>query len=175
MQQMRKQAKILKQSSMNKFNALNTTIQRLSNHDFPTNFGFKRAFYRLFGEDKRTFKFELTHHMKNLETQLNKETLHEEDSKSTFRMTNAQFQKFIHSENRLKRLNDRKLQIQECKVQDVKALDASSRYTDISGIVSDKGNIHCSKNDYSKICNVQSSEKQSSTSGNVGQGMNAIK
>ncbi|GJS55382.1 hypothetical protein Tco_0628744 [Tanacetum coccineum] len=36
--------------------------------------------------------------MKNLETQLNKETLHEKDSKSTIRMINTRFQKFIHLE-----------------------------------------------------------------------------
>nr|GEV50962.1 hypothetical protein [Tanacetum cinerariifolium] len=36
--------------------------------------------------------------MKNLETQLNKQTLYEKVSKSTFRILNAQFQKFIHSE-----------------------------------------------------------------------------
>ncbi|GKB97813.1 hypothetical protein Tco_0983950 [Tanacetum coccineum] len=133
--------------------------------------------------------------MKTLQTQLNKETLQEKDSKSTIRVINAQFQKFIHSEmlkssnydsnaqevrknfkqytrmeaqsfkdliiqhmdsieqciverarheqeiqNRLKRLNERKLQIQECKIQEVKASNASSRDTDNSGIVSDKGN-----------------------------------
>ncbi|GJS11648.1 hypothetical protein Tco_0368444 [Tanacetum coccineum] len=43
-------------------------------------------------------------------------------------------------QNRLKRLNERKLQIQECKVQEVKASDASSGDKDSSGIVSDKGN-----------------------------------
>ncbi|GKF66769.1 hypothetical protein Tco_0193286, partial [Tanacetum coccineum] len=34
----------------------------------------------------------------------------------------------------------KKLQIQECKVQEVKALDVSSRNTDNSGIVSNRGN-----------------------------------
>nr|GEX53200.1 hypothetical protein [Tanacetum cinerariifolium] len=43
--------------------------------------------------------------------------------------------------NGLKRLNKRKLQIQECKVQEVKASDASSGDKDCSRIVSDKGNI----------------------------------
>nr|GEY12357.1 hypothetical protein [Tanacetum cinerariifolium] len=144
--------------------------------------------------------------MKNLETQVNKATLHEKDSKYTIRMVNAQFQKFTHSEvlktyydhdarearedfkrynhmkaqsfkdliiqhmnfieqcivekachereilNRLKRLNEIKLQIQECKVQEVKESDASSGHTNSSGIVLDKGN--------------QSLENQSSTSGN---------
>nr|GEU43093.1 hypothetical protein [Tanacetum cinerariifolium] len=47
---------------------------------------------------EKTFKFELDNNMKNLETQLNKETLHEKDSKSTFRVIDAQFQMFIHLE-----------------------------------------------------------------------------
>ncbi|GJS00885.1 hypothetical protein Tco_0317393 [Tanacetum coccineum] len=45
-------------------------------------------------------------------------------------------------------LNERKLMLQECKFQEVKAVDASSRNTDNSGIVSDKGNAksyECSK------------------------------
>ncbi|GKD95037.1 hypothetical protein Tco_1374874 [Tanacetum coccineum] len=41
---------------------------------------------------------------------------------------------------KLKRLNERKLHIQECKVQKVKASNASSRDKDSSGIVSDTGN-----------------------------------
>ncbi|GKA46375.1 hypothetical protein Tco_0739258 [Tanacetum coccineum] len=48
--------------------------------------------------------------------------------------------------NRLKRLNERKLQIQECKVQEVKATDASSGKKDRSGFVSKKVNAHCSEN-----------------------------
>ncbi|GKF55156.1 hypothetical protein Tco_0165496, partial [Tanacetum coccineum] len=44
--------------------------------------------------------------------------------------------------NRLKRLNDKKLQIQECKLQEVKGADASSRDTNNSGSVSDNGNAH---------------------------------
>nr|GEW73677.1 reverse transcriptase domain-containing protein [Tanacetum cinerariifolium] len=44
------------------------------------------------------------------------------------------------NQNRLKRLNKRKLQILECKVQKVKATDASSGDINCSGIVSDKRN-----------------------------------
>ncbi|GJX11203.1 hypothetical protein Tco_0201062 [Tanacetum coccineum] len=43
-------------------------------------------------------------------------------------------------QNRLKRLSERKLQILECKIQKVKATDASSGDTNCSRIVSDKGN-----------------------------------
>nr|GEY30723.1 hypothetical protein [Tanacetum cinerariifolium] len=50
MQQMRIQAKSMKHSSMNTLTTLKTTIQHLSNKDFLENFGFKRAFYQLFGD-----------------------------------------------------------------------------------------------------------------------------
>ncbi|GJQ98802.1 hypothetical protein Tco_0521787 [Tanacetum coccineum] len=43
-------------------------------------------------------------------------------------------------QNRLKRLNERKLQIQECMIQKVKASNASSGEKDCSRIISDKGN-----------------------------------
>ncbi|GKC25916.1 hypothetical protein Tco_1028066 [Tanacetum coccineum] len=43
-------------------------------------------------------------------------------------------------QNRLKRVNEKKLQIQECMVQKVKASDASLGEKDRSRIVSDKGN-----------------------------------
>ncbi|GKD06522.1 hypothetical protein Tco_1181496 [Tanacetum coccineum] len=43
-------------------------------------------------------------------------------------------------QNRLKRLNERQLQIQEYMVQKVKASDASLGEKDCSRIVSDKGN-----------------------------------
>ncbi|GJR35912.1 hypothetical protein Tco_1211596 [Tanacetum coccineum] len=56
--------------------------------------------------------------------------------------------------------------IQECKLQEVKAADASLRDTNNSGSVSDNGNAHSSENNFSKTGNYQSSEKQSSTSGN---------
>ncbi|GKF15807.1 hypothetical protein Tco_0057269 [Tanacetum coccineum] len=56
--------------------------------------------------------------------------------------------------NRLIRLNERKLQIQECKVQEVKASDASLGDKESSGFVSEKVNKHCSEN-------------QSNTSGNT--------
>ncbi|GKA93148.1 hypothetical protein Tco_0815134 [Tanacetum coccineum] len=69
-------------------------------------------------------------------------------------------------QKRLKRLNDKKLQILECKVQEVKAADSSSGDTDSSGIVSDKGNAHSSENNCSKTGNDQCLEKQSNTSGN---------
>ncbi|GJX05739.1 hypothetical protein Tco_0193671 [Tanacetum coccineum] len=50
-------------------------------------------------------------------------------------------------QNRLKRLNERKLQIQECMIQKVKASNASSGEKDCSRIISDKGNDQVEKVD----------------------------
>ncbi|GJU16768.1 hypothetical protein Tco_1144734 [Tanacetum coccineum] len=69
-------------------------------------------------------------------------------------------------QKRLKRLNDRMLQTQECEVQEAKAVDASLGDTENSGFVSDKGNAYSSENDCSKTGNDQISEKQSNISGN---------
>ncbi|GKB38112.1 hypothetical protein Tco_0883054 [Tanacetum coccineum] len=46
----------------------------------------------------------------------------------------------LHKREHDTRVNERQLQIQECKVQEVKALDACSGDNDCSRIVSDKGN-----------------------------------
>ncbi|GJW16986.1 hypothetical protein Tco_0024422 [Tanacetum coccineum] len=210
-QQLQKQTKILKENSLNTFNALRTTTQRLEMQTFTYCSSLQQAFAHLFHTDVRTFKYELSQNMNNLEKQLNNEILHEKDSKSALSMIKVQFDKFIHSDvlkpfdpysssasydrevrnnfkdytqmeaqtfketiiqnmnsieqciverashvqvlqNGLKRLNERKLQIQECNVQEVKASDASSGDKDCSRIVSDKGND-------------QGLENQSNTSG----------
>ncbi|GJR99296.1 hypothetical protein Tco_0315805 [Tanacetum coccineum] len=194
-QQLQKQAKILKENSINKFNALQTTIQHLSSSNYSMYYEFRDDFHRLFNADVGTFKDVLSRNMQNLERQPNKETLHEKDSNSSLSMIKVQFDNFIHSrvlelsnsnsqaleitqdfnayinmeaqtfketiiqnidsieqciverarheqelQNRLKRFNERKLQIQECKIQEVNASNACSGDTNSSGIVSDKGN-----------------------------------
>ncbi|GKC68338.1 hypothetical protein Tco_1100936 [Tanacetum coccineum] len=194
-QQLQKQAKILKENSLNKLNALKKIVQHLSSSNSSMYYEFREAFHQLFNADVGTFKDVLSRNMQNLERQLNKETLHEKDSNSGLSMIKVQFDNFIHSrvlelsnynshaleitqdfkaytnmeaqtfketiiqnmdsieqciverarheqelQNRLKRLNERKLQIQECKIQEVKASNACSGDTDSSGIVSDKGN-----------------------------------
>ncbi|GKA21222.1 hypothetical protein Tco_0701211 [Tanacetum coccineum] len=206
-QQLQKQAKILKENSLNKLNALKTTIQHLSSSNSSMYYEFREAFHRLFNADVGTFKDVLSRNMQNLERQLNKETLHEKDSNSGLSMIKVQFDNFIHSrvlelsnfdshaleitqdfkaytnmeaqtfketiiqkmdsieqciverarheqelQTRLKRLNERKLQIQECKIQEVNASNAYSGDTNSSRIVSDKGND-------------QGLENQSNTSG----------
>ncbi|GJV01242.1 hypothetical protein Tco_1334811 [Tanacetum coccineum] len=174
-QQLQKHAKVLKENSLNKLNALQTTIQHLLSSNYSMYNDFRDAFHRLFETDKRTFKDVLSRNIQNLESQLNKETLHEKDSSyglnfkaytnieaQTFKETIIQNMNTIEQcivervsheqklQNGLKRLNERKLQIQEYTVQ--KALDASSGDNDCSMIVSDNGNV-------------QDLESQSNTSG----------
>ncbi|GJT05896.1 hypothetical protein Tco_0840358 [Tanacetum coccineum] len=103
-QQLQKQANILKENSLNKLNALKTTIQHLSSSNSLMYYTFKDAFHRLFEADKRTFRM-------------------------------------------VEKVNERKLQIQECKVQKVKASNASSGDNDCSRIVSDKENDQVEKAD----------------------------
>nr|GEV59679.1 hypothetical protein [Tanacetum cinerariifolium] len=55
MQQLQKQEKILKENSLNKFNALKTTTQRLKRQTFTNCLLFQRAFSHLFHTDVRTF------------------------------------------------------------------------------------------------------------------------
>ncbi|GKD29927.1 hypothetical protein Tco_1240705 [Tanacetum coccineum] len=77
----------------------------------------------------RTFKFQLSQHMNNLDTLLNAETLHEMDSKSVLSVIKVQFERASHEQERkmtLKKLSERQLQIQQCKVQEVSPEESSS-------------------------------------------------
>ncbi|GJY60104.1 reverse transcriptase domain-containing protein [Tanacetum coccineum] len=96
-QQLQKQAMILKENSLNKLNALKTTIQHLSSSNSLMYYEFREAFYRLFNADVGTFKDVLSRNIQNLERKLNKETLHEKDSNSGLSMIKVQFDNFIHS------------------------------------------------------------------------------
>ncbi|GKC94658.1 hypothetical protein Tco_1160100, partial [Tanacetum coccineum] len=81
------QAKIFKENSLNKLNALKSTTQLLEKQSIL----YQQAFAQLFGDSVRTFKFQLSQHMNNLETLLNAETLHEMDSKSALSVIKVQF------------------------------------------------------------------------------------
>nr|GEV04709.1 reverse transcriptase domain, reverse transcriptase zinc-binding domain protein [Tanacetum cinerariifolium] len=116
-------------------------------------------FGHLYGEEFSTFKSKLFHNMDNLEKLLNKELLHEKDSKSTLSVTKVQYDKFLHSEV-LKQSN-----YDECKVQEVKALDANLRNTNSSGIDTNKRNANRSENDCNKTWNDESLGKESNTFG----------
>ncbi|GKA97416.1 hypothetical protein Tco_0825310 [Tanacetum coccineum] len=93
-QKLQMQAKIFKENSLNEKNALKSTTQLL---DIQSEW-YQEAFARLFGDSFRTFKFQLSHHMNNLETLLNEETLHEMDSKSALSVIKVQFERFINSD-----------------------------------------------------------------------------
>ncbi|GJU82386.1 hypothetical protein Tco_1284751, partial [Tanacetum coccineum] len=93
-QKLQMQAKIFKENSLNKLNALKSTAQLLENQSI----WYQQAFARLFGDSFRTFTFQLSQHMNNLETLLNTETLHEMDSKSALRVIKVQFERFLNSD-----------------------------------------------------------------------------
>nr|GEW15004.1 hypothetical protein [Tanacetum cinerariifolium] len=96
-QQMQKHANILKENTLNKLNALQTTIQHLLSSIYSMYYKFRDGFHRLFEADERTFKSMLSRNMQNLERQLNKETLHKDDSNFDLRVIKVQFDQFIHS------------------------------------------------------------------------------
>ncbi|GJS62528.1 hypothetical protein Tco_0657312 [Tanacetum coccineum] len=103
-------------------------------------------------ETRRGFK-----HYTQMEPQTFKEAIIQNiDSIEQCIVERARHEQEIH--NRLKRLNERKLQIQECMVQKVKASNAISGEKDCSRIVSDKGNDQGLEND-------QGLKNQSNTSG----------
>ncbi|GJV74770.1 hypothetical protein Tco_1506354 [Tanacetum coccineum] len=226
-QKLQMQAKIFKENSLNKLNELKSTTQLLERQ---TTFSgcplYQQAFAQLFGDSVRTFKFQLSQHMNNLETLLNAETLHEMDSKSALSVIKVQFERFINSDllkpldiysrsfssdrevieifrdytkmtaqtfketiiqnmnsieqciierasheqelkMTLKKLSERQLQIQQCKVQEVQSSVTSSGDETSSGIVSDE-EIDKQKLEahYSYMAKIQevSPEESSSTS-----------
>ncbi|GKA57141.1 hypothetical protein Tco_0756329 [Tanacetum coccineum] len=137
-QKLQMQAKIFKENSLNKLNALKSTTQLLDRQSI----WYQQAFARLFGDSFRTFKFQLSQHMNNLETLLNAETLHEMDSKSALSVIKqCIIERASHEQElkmTLKKLSERQLQIQQCKVQEVQSSVTSSGDETSSGIVSDE-------------------------------------
>ncbi|GKB02188.1 hypothetical protein Tco_0830277 [Tanacetum coccineum] len=129
------------------------------------------------------FKSTLFHNMDNLEKKLNKEILHEKDFNRHIRKTFQEYtrieaqsykdliiqymesieecidERALHAQEIQKRL--KRFQIQECKVQEVKALDTSSGNTYNSGIVLDKGNANMLENESSRSGN-ECSERSNS-------------
>ncbi|GJW14143.1 hypothetical protein Tco_0018276 [Tanacetum coccineum] len=87
-QKLQMQAKIFRENSLNELKALKSTTQLLDIQSM----WYQEAFARLFGDSFRTFEFQLSQHMNNLETLLNAETLHERDSKSALSVIKVQFE-----------------------------------------------------------------------------------
>ncbi|GJV01456.1 retrovirus-related pol polyprotein from transposon TNT 1-94 [Tanacetum coccineum] len=98
-QKLQMQAKFFKENSLNELNALKSTTQLLFKRQHITQSPlFQQDFAQLFGYDLRTFKFQLSQHTNDLETQLNAETLYKMDSKSALSVISVQFHRFIHSD-----------------------------------------------------------------------------
>ncbi|GJV62189.1 integrase, catalytic region, zinc finger, CCHC-type containing protein [Tanacetum coccineum] len=91
-QKLQMQAKNLKENSLNKLNALKTTIQHLSISNHSMYYEFSEAFYRLFDANEGFFKDVLSRNMQNLEKQFSKEILHEKDSNSELRAIKGKFE-----------------------------------------------------------------------------------
>nr|GEU83279.1 hypothetical protein [Tanacetum cinerariifolium] len=155
---MQKKARSMKQSLMYNFNALKSTFQRLSNLDFfgyPIYRVFQYEFRRPYGKEYNTFKSMLFHNMDNLEKQLNKEILHEKDSKSALSVIKEQIEKFLHSEV-------------------LKLLNYDGLHSPLRNVLLKEHFMHkrfekseiVSRNDLSKIRNDQSLGNESSKSGN---------
>ncbi|GJW69881.1 hypothetical protein Tco_0126798 [Tanacetum coccineum] len=82
------------------FRQLHSHLKLLSNNDLKgtrTEYGFKRAFATLFGQDLETFTSTMFRKMDQLEKQLDNEEFQEIGSMASFRVLETQFQMFIKS------------------------------------------------------------------------------
>ncbi|GKB14911.1 hypothetical protein Tco_0848834 [Tanacetum coccineum] len=96
-QKLQMQEKNLKENSLNKLNALKTTIQHLSSSNHSMYYEFREAFHRLFDANEGLFRSVLSRNMQNLEMQFSNETLHEKNSNSELCVIKGQFEHFRHS------------------------------------------------------------------------------
>ncbi|GJU55144.1 hypothetical protein Tco_1228858 [Tanacetum coccineum] len=96
MQQMLKQAKILKGSCLNGLSALKSNFTRTLEQGI-TKSEFECAFSHIFGEDVDTFTRTFSQNMDTLEQQLTKETILESNCQNAFRVIKIQFEKIFSS------------------------------------------------------------------------------
>ncbi|GJY83923.1 hypothetical protein Tco_0497299 [Tanacetum coccineum] len=132
------------------FRKLHSHLKLLSNNDLKgarTEYGFKRAFATLFGQDLETFIGTMFLNMDQLEKQLYKEEFQEIGSIAAFKISEFRDTLIHHIESVKKsiderahhkreydsRVNDRQMQTIEEKVDTSKALDASLVDTESSG------------------------------------------
>ncbi|GKD63049.1 hypothetical protein Tco_1305157 [Tanacetum coccineum] len=128
------------------FRRLHSHLKLLSNNDLKgtrSEYGFKRAFETLFGQDVETFIGTVFLNMDQLEKKLDKEKFQAIGSMAAFKILETQFQMFIkswiylddeyksidkralHKRKYDSRMNERQMQKTEEKVDTSKALDAS--------------------------------------------------
>nr|GEX73684.1 hypothetical protein [Tanacetum cinerariifolium] len=125
-QQMRKIQDKAKRSCMVCFRQLHSHLKRLSHNDLQgsrTEYGFKRAFATLSGQDIETFTGTMFLNVEQLEKQLDKEDFQEIGFMTAFN-------KLIDERAQLKReydswVNERQMQTTKEKVDTSKAMDAS--------------------------------------------------
>ncbi|GKC11163.1 hypothetical protein Tco_1007945, partial [Tanacetum coccineum] len=96
MQQMLKQAKILKGGCLNGLSTLKSNFTRILEQGI-TKSEFERAFSHIFGEDVDTFTRTFSQNMDTLEQQLTKETILESNCQNAFRVLKTQFEKIFSS------------------------------------------------------------------------------
>ncbi|GJW75117.1 hypothetical protein Tco_0134487 [Tanacetum coccineum] len=99
-QQMQQIQDKAKESCMVSFRQLHSHLKLLSNNDLKgtrTEYGFKRAFATLFGQDVETFTGTMFLNMDQLEKQLDNEEFQEIGSMAAFNVLETQFQMFIKS------------------------------------------------------------------------------
>ncbi|GJU58673.1 hypothetical protein Tco_1236439 [Tanacetum coccineum] len=94
MQQMLKQAKILKGGCLNGLSTLKSNFTRILEQGI-TKSEFERAFSHIFGEDVDTFTRTFSQNMDTLEQQLTKETILESNCQNAFRVLKTQFEKIF--------------------------------------------------------------------------------
>ncbi|GJZ50547.1 hypothetical protein Tco_0604737 [Tanacetum coccineum] len=89
-----------KERCMAYFRSLHSHLQVLSKDDLKgtrIEYGFKRAFMSLFGQDVDTFTSTMLLNVDQLQKQLDKDEFQEDGSMAAFWVVNNQFQKFINS------------------------------------------------------------------------------
>ncbi|GKD16174.1 hypothetical protein Tco_1205332 [Tanacetum coccineum] len=99
-QQMQQIQDKAKKSCMVSFRQLHSHLKLLTNNDLKgtrTEYGFKRAFETIFGQDVETFTGIMFLNMDQLEKQLDNEEFQEIGSMAAFKVLETQFQMFIKS------------------------------------------------------------------------------
>ncbi|GKF04223.1 hypothetical protein Tco_0034891 [Tanacetum coccineum] len=165
-QKLQMQAKIFKENSLNKLNALKSTTQLLERQTFSDLLKPLDIYSRSFSSDRevrenfrdytkmtaQTFKETIIQNMNSIEQCIIERASHEQELKMTLKkLSERQLQiqqckqciieRASHEQElkmTLKKLSERQLQIQQCKVQEVQSSVTSSGDETSSGIVLDE-------------------------------------
>ncbi|GJU38035.1 hypothetical protein Tco_1186389 [Tanacetum coccineum] len=115
------------------FRQLHSHLKLLSNNDLNrtrTEYGFKRAFATLFGQDLETFTGTMFLNIDQLEKQLDNEEFQETGSMASFKKSIDE--RSLHKREYDTKVNERQMQTTEGKVDTCNILDASLVYIEIS-------------------------------------------